>query len=254
MTSVGVDLCQHLEWDSSFFGKRIARVAADRLSPETAVRLRRECLAGPIDCVYLLADVADRETIRIAEGLGFVLVDIRVTLERAAGRQPESTTLPHHSVRPFRSDDLPALRAIARAAHRDSRFYQDGHFQRERCDDLFEQWIVNCCTGTTEKVFVAEQGGQICGYTSSDIRPDGTGQLGLVAVEESHQGAGIGRLLVNTAVQWFERETNVARIFVVTQGRNLRAQRLYQRCGFLTSALQLWFHGWLLEAAASSHS
>jgi hypothetical protein len=32
----------------------------------------------------------------------------------------------------------------------------------------------------------------------------------------------------------------------VTQGRNLAAQRLYQRTGFLIRDLQLWYHKWYL--------
>jgi hypothetical protein len=30
----------------------------------------------------------------------------------------------------------------------------------------------------------------------------------------------------------------------VTQGRNIPAQRTYQRCGFQTAAVQLWYHRW----------
>jgi hypothetical protein len=31
---------------------------------------------------------------------------------------------------------------------------------------------------------------------------------------------------------------------VVTQGRNVRAQRLYQAHGLLTRSIGLWFHRW----------
>ena len=31
---------------------------------------------------------------------------------------------------------------------------------------------------------------------------------------------------------------------VVTQGRNIAGQRLYQRCGFLTRSVELWYHKW----------
>jgi hypothetical protein len=36
-------------------------------------------------------------------------------------------------------------------------------------------------------------------------------------------------------------------VTVVTQGRNLPAQRLYQSRGFRTQRLQVWHHLWLDE-------
>jgi ribosomal protein S18 acetylase RimI-like enzyme len=41
----------------------------------------------------------------------------------------------------------------------------------------------------------------------------------------------------------------VQRVSVVTQGRNVAAQKLYQSCGFTTCSVQLWYHWWL-EAAS----
>jgi ribosomal protein S18 acetylase RimI-like enzyme len=31
---------------------------------------------------------------------------------------------------------------------------------------------------------------------------------------------------------------------VVTQGRNIASQRLYQKHGFVTQSIQLWYHRW----------
>jgi hypothetical protein len=31
---------------------------------------------------------------------------------------------------------------------------------------------------------------------------------------------------------------------VVTQGRNVVSQRVYQRCAFMTRSAQLWYHCW----------
>tara|TARA_Y100000031_G_C7967214_1_gene268715 strand:- start:160 stop:300 length:141 start_codon:yes stop_codon:yes gene_type:complete len=36
-----------------------------------------------------------------------------------------------------------------------------------------------------------------------------------------------------------------SKVFVVTQGRNYAAQRLYLNVGFLTKETELWYHKWI---------
>jgi ribosomal protein S18 acetylase RimI-like enzyme len=54
---------------------------------------------------------------------------------------------------------------------------------------------------------------------------------------------GIGTLVVRAAQEYFHRK-GVEEVSVVTQGRNIGAQRLYQKCGFLTGSVGYWFHRW----------
>ena len=70
------------------------------------------------------------------------------------------------------------------------------------------------------------------------------GQIGLVGVSAEARGRGVGHALVNHALDWFTRN-DVEAVAVVTQGGNVAAQRLYQRCGFLTESVQLWYHKWM---------
>jgi RimJ/RimL family protein N-acetyltransferase len=44
-------------------------------------------------------------------------------------------------------------------------------------------------------------------------------------------------------MSWFAGQ-DIKTVHVVTQGRNTRAQRLYQRCGFVTRSMELWYHRW----------
>jgi dTDP-4-amino-4,6-dideoxy-D-galactose acyltransferase len=69
----------------------------------------------------------------------------------------------------------------------------------------------------------------------------------LVGVSEKARGRGLGRELLINAIRWFSAE-GVEVVTVVTQGRNVGAQRLYQRCGFTTRSAELWFHRWSSEA------
>ena len=60
------------------------------------------------------------------------------------------------------------------------------------------------------------------------------------------QGQGIGHSLVNYAFKWFT-EMDIIEIVVITQGRNISAQRFYQKYGFVTKSLQLWYHKWFTQ-------
>ena len=57
------------------------------------------------------------------------------------------------------------------------------------------------------------------------------------------RGRGGGSALVQGALAWFA-DRGVTQVLVVTQGRNVGAQRLYQKAGFLTRKVELWYHRW----------
>lgn len=227
-----------LSWDSEFFGVRIARVVADALTPVTLAALMEWRRAQAVDCLYFLADPNQTASLRLVEQNGFYLTDVRVLLDCGS----ESVGPIPAGVRPFQEDDRAVLRAIARASHHDSRFYYDGHFPVERCDDLYDTWIDRSVDGFADATLVADVDGHAVGYVTCH-REEGEGRIGLVGVHPAFQGRLLGQALVKAALNWF-LVAGFERVSVVTQGRNTRAQRLYQRCGFLTRSLQLWYHWW----------
>jgi len=239
-------LCEYLPWDSEFFGLRIGRVNGDRLTPALAEAISEWCTAQSIDCLYFLAASDDPESVRLAERHGFRLVDIRVTLIRDRGSGSLTGFDPRPPIRFSRPEDIPALRAIAGVSHHDTRFYSDPNFPPARRDALYETWIEKSCNGYADAVLVAEAGGSAVGYITCKLVGEGggEGQIGLVGVGPGHQGRGLGRGLVEAALGWFDGH-GVPHVTVVTQGRNIAAQRLYQRCGFVTRSVQLWYHLWL---------
>ena len=150
-------------------------------------------------------------------------------------------------IRPVQIADIEILQAMARQNHRDSRFYFDANFPRHLCDLLYDTWLKRSCEGYADLVWVAESENAPVGYLSCHLHQDTqTGQIGLVGVNSQAQGQGVGRALVLRALNWFRRE-QMQQVTVVTQGRNIPAQRLYQRCGFLSQALQIWYHKWYPE-------
>ena len=235
-------VCSYLEWDSNFFGVRIGRIESHRLSSEILAQATEWAHENRIDCLYFLSVADDSQSVHLAEENHFQQVDVRVTFERDL---PDDLEAPPHlgaTVRLGREEDLPTLRSIAAVSHHDTRFYFDGRFDHARCDQLYETWIEKSLHGFADAVLVAERSGTPVGYVTLNQHESGS-QIGLIAVAAGHQGVGLGRLLVEQSLAW-ARQHGARRMKVVTQGRNVPAQRLYQRCGFVTASFELWYHRW----------
>jgi dTDP-4-amino-4,6-dideoxy-D-galactose acyltransferase len=233
---------EYLEWDSSFFGCRIGQVRGARFSPGDIERILEWCGAERIDCLYLLAASDDAQAVAVAEKHGFHFVDIRMTFDRTLG--PISAEL-SRNVRLAQPSDLKALTQTASSSFRDSRFYYDPGFEKLRCDDLYATWIEKSCNGYADIVLVAETNGQPAGWLACHLGPGESGSIGLMAVDVAYQGRGLGQQLVTSALHTF-RERGMRAATVVTQGRNIRSQRLYQKCGFVIRSVELWYHRWFV--------
>jgi ribosomal protein S18 acetylase RimI-like enzyme len=190
---------------------------------------------------------------------------------RKADGLPASGHTGAATIRPAAASDLPMLRRLAAVSHRDSRFYFDSHFERERCDALYAAWIEKSCHDPHGTVLVAEMpdpdcaatagdlltvgdpaGARLAGYVTASAAPgSGTGRIGLLAVATPAQGQGAGGRLVSAALAWLDAR-GADPVQVVTQGRNLRAQRLYQRYGLRSRAVELWYHRWSGDGAAAA--
>lgn len=238
-------LCEYLDWDSEFFKRRIARVATSILTEETLKGVLAWCKENSIDCLYFLADAADKESAVVAVDNGFRFVDIRATYERQlAGDNDLGEGTPE--IRSCVPEDVPALRSIAGVSHHDSRFYFDPNFSESACNELYETWIEKSCRGYADAVLVAEIKGQAVGYISLHLNEGNQGQIGLIAVGADAKGQGLGKKLINESLRWFSSQ-GASRVRVVTQGRNLVAQRLYQRFGFQLASVEVWYHRWFGE-------
>lgn len=229
-----------LDWDTRFFGRRIGRLDAGDPSSRGFSEALAAARAQGVEGLYWLASATDPEAPALAAQGGFRLTDIRIVLEASPPSAPGPAP---GTLRPARNEDLDALRAIARESHRDSRFYHDPGIPRDRCDALYETWIERSCAGWADGVWVADDAGDVAGYVT--LHRDGPAQarIGLLAVGSRARGRGVGVSLVRQALReaaaW-----GAGTLSVATQARNVPAQRLYQRCGFLTSSVGLWYHRW----------
>jgi ribosomal protein S18 acetylase RimI-like enzyme len=236
-----VAVCERLEWDSTFFGVPIARIRTNRLDETLATEIETWAEAEGIRCLYFLADLEDAATVRIAEQRGYRLVDVRVAYElliKDVVRLVEPSQMTN--IRTAVPDDVPALRAIALHGYRGTRFYNDPDFPTAQCDELYATWIERSVHGWADQVFVLGPPGGAYGF----ITCHRDGRFGLSGIDVAQRGRGEGLALYQAAVEWCVAE-RVEPIWLVTQGTNLRGQRLFQRLGGRITSMALWYHRWL---------
>ena len=92
-------------------------------------------------------------------------------------------------------------------------------------------------------VLVAEQGGQLIGFSTLKVHNPDEGEVPLYGVDPTIQGQGIGRNLIIGALRWFEAQ-GVARMLISTQVTNVASQKVWVRLGFEPSHAYYTFHKW----------
>jgi GNAT superfamily N-acetyltransferase len=248
-------LCRFLEWDTEFFGLRIGHIIPERVSEDQMQAAREWAYAQDIDCLYYLADPDDRESVWAAENCGFRLVDVRLTLVgEFASKKDIPTASGDVFIRQHTEEDIPHLETIAAKIYTSTRFYFDPNFDEQDASRLYQTWIRKSCQGVSDQVWVAEDGVGQVGYITCLLDADSdSGSVGLFGVHPRGRGKGTGGALVHAALDWFlERECR--RVQVVTQARNITALALYERMGFTTQEMRLWYHGWFDPSERSSQS
>ncbi|MEI6036441.1 MAG: GNAT family N-acetyltransferase [Planctomycetota bacterium] len=90
-------------------------------------------------------------------------------------------------------------------------------------------------------VFVAEEEGKVLGYISTRIDGEaGKGRIPNLAVDKIAQGRGVGRQLIEHALDYFRHE-GMAFAMIETMVNNPVGQHLYPSCGFVEAGRQIHY-------------
>ncbi|MFN8458351.1 MAG: GNAT family N-acetyltransferase [Anaerolineae bacterium] len=213
------------------------------------VTLLRAAQQFGLRCIYFEANPDDPLTVTTVEKHGFSLVDVRVVLEHPFDQRP--APVPRYTIPPelvvteLREQDICRLREIGAQIGHTSRFTFDQNFGPDVGECLYRRWIENACQGWADKVIIARwsEQGEAAGLISCTLREQ-IAHIQLAGVHSDHRQRGVGTGLVQAALDW-ARDQQAQRMEVVTQARNVPAQRLYQQMGFFTRSMTLYYHKWL---------
>jgi spore coat polysaccharide biosynthesis predicted glycosyltransferase SpsG/ribosomal protein S18 acetylase RimI-like enzyme len=238
-----VSIVKVKEWDTSFFGFKIAQLYPTQLSEDILQYALRKCKDENIKCLYYLCNADDLQSIKLARNYLFDHVDARITFRKDLKKYKPVKNESNVTIQSHREKDITALKKITKNMFKQSRFYSDKHFSRKLAEKLFQTWIEKSCHGYADKVFVAISNNKVVGYITCKLETTGIGSIGLVGVESHAQGMNIGTYLVYHALNWFAKKKTPA-VEVPTQEINYPAQKMYKKCGFIIARRELWYHKW----------
>jgi GNAT superfamily N-acetyltransferase len=141
-------------------------------------------------------------------------------------------------------DEIPRLEPLWRELYA----HQAGHgMLLQLPESAFDAWVASIApfVGRFAVVVVALDGREAVGFVAGRVRSlppyFGAGQVGAIGevyVREHHRGGGLGRRLVERAVEWY-RENGLSRVELQVVAGNPEAVRFYERIGWTQELVQM---------------
>ena len=241
-----VSLIYKMEWDTSFFNSNIAYLSSLCLTKNIENYVKSFIDDCSIELVQFRCNCHDHQSVQLAEKNQYSFVDIRITMERFIDDtivfKDEREGL---YVCKAVESDIEILIGCARDIYSASRYYYDKNFEITKVDEFYNGWIRKSVLGLFDDYCYALYEDDIpIGFCTIKLNNGNSASIGLLGLNQDYSNLGLGSYMLNKVIEALYKD-GVSYIDVVTQGRNYGAQRLYQRCGFITRSTELWYHKWL---------
>ena len=232
-----------LEWDSKFFGYKIARIWVSNDGKAQIAQTIRMLKSKGFKLAYIFVSPEDNTSNDSVKACAGQLVDEKVTYSYSLNEQVLYRV--NNCVVGYNEDIVSSeLLKLTLQSGTYSRFRIDTNFKNSEYENLYTEWIKKSVTKEiADRVLVYKEEDHILGFITVRIS-GGQGSIGLLAVDEKSRGKSIGKKLLTSSFEYFH-DNNIARIEVVTQWGNQNACRFYEACGFNLSEIVNVYHLWI---------
>lgn len=243
-------LVELMEWDTSFFGFKVARLHEE--GPEKLKQVRDICFK---EHIRLLISRFSTDNVHFAhelEGHGFELMDT-VTIYRLNLADARVASIPVPAIiRPCLKSEAGDLATIARTVYANhvGHFHNDPRLDRDKCNDLYAELARNSCLdeNLADIMLVAEMEGKIVGFHSHKIIQPNELRGVLSGVSHQAQGKGIGKALILATINWGKSQ-GLEWIEESPHVNNYVMHKIMVEFGFRLCASFYTFHKWFDEVA-----
>jgi len=232
-------LINFLDWDSKFFGLTIGEVKSktNRISTQFYSNLTS------YDLVYIFTK-KKLETIDWFPQFLFSSITVNYSMDVRANFKNEISC---ESIWEYTGTDYSKLYPLAISAGVFSRFRMDPNFLIENHRKLYCKWIEESNTGIMgDIIFGYFHNSEITGLVTMSLDFERKqGRIGLLSVDSSKRGKGIGKALIKKCHDYL-LINGMHKLFVSTQEENVAANKLYRKFGFTKQESTHVTHIWNL--------
>ena len=234
-----------LKWDSHFFGFNVAAIKKQIRNPKAMSSVNKFIKKNKVRLVQYLCNCHDPEVVDIAEKYNFNFKDIRITFFKELKRKEKIYLKKDLKFKKAKNEDINKIMAISSTLYRASRYYFDKKFNRKKIKFFFKNWVEKGVKGNYDDECVCLlKNKKIIAFCTLRYFGKTRANIGLFGVARKYIGKGNGQYFLSMIFNYL-RKKNMNMITVVTQGRNYRAQNLYQKMGFRIKKTELWYHKWI---------
>ena len=229
---------QILPWDSDFFGMPTYSWYPESVT-EDSLRSQRELLKSEgAHLCDIMVDAADTQSLSAIQAMGLLEMDAKTVY---INTNPEAHAKADKRVLRQVGQVTEALTELGVAAGAYSRFALDPKLPKDSFKKLYAIWIQNSIDRKLAfEVLITGTQHTPTGLITLGKKGD-RGDIGLVSVQASARGQGVGSSLVRNSLSVFLRH-GINEVQVVTQGANKEACGLYEKCGFVKERITHIFH------------
>lgn len=229
---------ERLDWDSTFFNYNVGRIIVNE---NQSINLSKFLLdSKEYKLVYIFSKLSLHNEL-------FKLVDEKVVLYQELSSINRNLHFDFFTIKSFDKliHNRQELEKLALESGTYSRFNIDENFKSGEYNKLYLTWIA---LSIEEKlafdiIIATDKNETIVGFVTLNKKSESLVDIGLVAVSDGFRGKGIGKSLMNYALNK-SFELGYKEIQVVTQINNINAMKLYESVGFNIKEKTFVYHYW----------
>lgn len=240
-----INLFQILDLDSEVFGFPVAKILPERLAEEELQHIIHRLKEKGVRLAFWASDPNDAESQRAARLCRGFLADEKITFLAEIGPDPGRPPSGDWHIEEYAGElPCPEMENLSLQIGRNSRFGADPQIPEDRLAAMYRRWIRNSVNRqVADAVLVARRSGKVVGMATVGSK-NGRGYIGLFAVDAAMRGKNLSVSLVREAQAWTRRK-GLRFTQVVTQGKNIPACRLYEKCGYRIEKIEFFYHFWI---------